>query len=105
MYDKTPFTYSKGQGSIPRVAVKWKPEGHRIRGRPGMTWRRTFETEATSIDHSWGTLRTLAQDCVRLRDFVAALIMTIRAVYLIDFLIVMTGTERIACDVLLQLNN
>ena len=57
----------KDQGSIPRVAVEWKPEGHRKRGRPRMTWRRTVEAEATAMGHSWGTLRTLAQDRLRKR--------------------------------------
>ena len=64
----------KDQGSIPRVAVEWKPEGHRKRGRPRMTWRRTVEAEATAMGHSWGTLRTLAQDRLRWREFVAALV-------------------------------
>ena len=44
----------KERGSIPRVAVEWKPEGHRKRGRPRMTWRRTVEAEATAVGHSWG---------------------------------------------------
>ena len=64
----------KDQGSIPRVAVEWKPEGHRKRGRLRMTWRRTVESEATAIGYSWGTLRTLAQDRLRWREFVAALV-------------------------------
>ena len=64
----------KDQGSIPRVAVEWKPEGHRKRGRPKMTWRRTVEAEAKAMGHSWGTLRTLAQDRLRWREFVAALV-------------------------------
>ena len=64
----------KVQGSIPRVAVEWKPEGHRKRGRPRMTWRRTVEAEATAMGHSWGTLRTLTQDRLRWREFVAALV-------------------------------
>ena len=49
----------KDQGSIPKVAVEWKPEGHRKRGRPRMTWRPTVEAKATDMGHSWGTLRTL----------------------------------------------
>ena len=57
-----------------RVAVEWKPEGHRKRGRPKMTWRRTVEAEAKAMGHSWGTLRTLAQDRLRWREFVAALV-------------------------------
>ena len=64
----------KDQGSIPRVAVEWKPEGHRKRGRPRMTRRRTAEAEATAMGHSWGTLRTLAQDRLRWKEFVAALV-------------------------------
>ena len=64
----------KDQGSIPRVAVEWKSEGHRKRGRPRMTWRRTVEAEATDMGHSWEALRTLAQDRLRWREFFAALI-------------------------------
>ena len=41
---------SKDQGSIPRVAVEWKLEGHRKRGRPRMTWRRTVEALMAIID-------------------------------------------------------
>ncbi|GFR59305.1 hypothetical protein ElyMa_000052000 [Elysia marginata] len=52
----------KDQNAIPRVAVQWKPEGHRKRGRPKITWRRTVETEAATMGQSWGTLRTLGQD-------------------------------------------
>ena len=58
----------------PRVAVEWKPEGHRKRGRLRMTWRRTVEAEVTAMGHSWGTLRTLAQDRLRWREFVAPLV-------------------------------
>ena len=60
--------------SIPRVAFEWKPAGHRKRGRPRMTWSRSVEAEVTAMGHSWGTLRTLAQDRLRWRDFVAALV-------------------------------
>ncbi|GFR68968.1 retrovirus-related Pol polyprotein from type-1 retrotransposable element R2 [Elysia marginata] len=52
----------KSQNAIPRVAVQWKPEGRRKRGRPKSTWRRTAEAEAATMGESWGTLRTLAQD-------------------------------------------
>ena len=62
------------QGSIPKVAVEWKPEGRRKRGRLRMTWRRTVEAEAAAMGHSRGTLRTLAQDRLRWREFVAALV-------------------------------
>ena len=51
-----------------------KPEGHRKDGRSRMTWRCTVEAEETAMRHSWGTLRTLAQDRLKLRNFVAALV-------------------------------
>ena len=37
-----------------------------------MTWRRTVEAEATAKGH--GTFRTLAQDRLRWKEFVAALV-------------------------------
>ncbi|KAK3760073.1 hypothetical protein RRG08_064743 [Elysia crispata] len=52
----------KEQDAIPRVVVQWRPEGHRKRGRPKTTWRRTVEAEAAAMGQSWGTLRMLAQD-------------------------------------------
>ncbi|RUS71310.1 hypothetical protein EGW08_020929 [Elysia chlorotica] len=64
----------KEQDAIPRVAVQWRPEGHRKRGRPKTTWRRTVEAEAAAMGQSWGTLRMLAQDRERWKEFVAALI-------------------------------
>ena len=71
----------KDQGCIPRVAVEWKPERRRKRGRPRMTWRRTVEAETAAIRHSWATLRTLAQDGLRWREFAAEMLsMTRRAV-------------------------
>ncbi|KAK3775390.1 hypothetical protein RRG08_007211 [Elysia crispata] len=64
----------KEQDAIPRVAVQWRPEGHRKRGRPKTTWRRTVEAEAAAMGQSWGTLRMLAQDREQWKEFVAALI-------------------------------
>ncbi|KAK3777703.1 hypothetical protein RRG08_021813 [Elysia crispata] len=64
----------KKQDAIPRVAVQWRPEGHRKRGRPKTTWRRTVEAEAAAMEQSWGTLRMLAQDREQWKEFVAALI-------------------------------
>ncbi|GFS26429.1 endonuclease-reverse transcriptase [Elysia marginata] len=59
------YVRRKDQNAIPRVVAKSKPKGHRKRGRPKMTWRRTVEEEAATMGQSWGTLRTLAQDRVR----------------------------------------
>ena len=64
----------KEQDAIPRVAVQLRPEGHRKRGRPKTTWRRTVEAEAAAMGQSWGTLRMLAQDREQWKEFVAALI-------------------------------
>ncbi|GFR95715.1 endonuclease-reverse transcriptase [Elysia marginata] len=44
------------------------------RGRPKITWRRTVEAEAANMGQPWSTQRTLAQDSVRWREFVVALI-------------------------------
>ena len=63
-----------GEIEIERGRDDWKPEGHRKRGRPRMTWRRTVEAEATAMGHSWVALRTLAQDRLQWREFVAALV-------------------------------
>ncbi|GFS15578.1 endonuclease-reverse transcriptase [Elysia marginata] len=51
-----------------------REKGRRKRGRPKTTWRRTAEAEAATMGQSWGTLRTLAQDREKWRDFVAALV-------------------------------
>ncbi|GFS00839.1 hypothetical protein ElyMa_001081200 [Elysia marginata] len=71
---KVIYSLRKSQNAITRVAVQWKPEGRRKRGRPKTTWRRTAEAEAATMGQSWGTLRTLAQDREKWRDFVAALV-------------------------------
>ncbi|GFS15729.1 hypothetical protein ElyMa_004940300 [Elysia marginata] len=65
----------KDQNVIPRVAVQWKPDGNRKLGCLKITWRRTVEAEAAAtMGQQWGTLRTLAQDRVRLREFVAVIV-------------------------------
>ncbi|KAK7101726.1 hypothetical protein V1264_020063 [Littorina saxatilis] len=59
--------------SIPKVALRWTPEGKRKRGRPNQTWRRTVEEESKDLNHSWATLERLARDRQKWRSFVAAL--------------------------------
>lgn len=59
--------------SIPKVALRWTPEGKRKRGRPKQTWRRTVEGEIKDLNHSWATLERLASDRQQWRTFVAAL--------------------------------
>ncbi len=59
--------------AIPRVAMRWTPEGRRNRGRPRETWRRTVEREIREQGMTWETINTRAQDRGQWRGFVAAL--------------------------------
>ena len=60
--------------SICSVALTWKPEGKRKVGRPKTTWRRTVETERTSLGwNSWASARTVAKDRVRWKQCIRAL--------------------------------
>ena len=61
------------QDNITRTALHWTPEGKRKRGRPRNTWRRTFEAELKTMQHTWGTIQKLAQNRQTWRSFVAAL--------------------------------
>ena len=58
----------------PKSNSRVETRGTQKMRRSRMTWRRTVEAEATAMGHSWGTLRTLAQDRLRWREFVAALV-------------------------------
>ncbi|GFS14706.1 endonuclease-reverse transcriptase [Elysia marginata] len=42
----------KDQNVIPRVAVQRKPEGHKKRGRPKITWKRTVKAETATMGQS-----------------------------------------------------
>ncbi|XP_063447098.1 uncharacterized protein LOC134726617 [Mytilus trossulus] len=60
--------------SICSVALTWKPEGKRKVGRPKTSWRRTVETERTSLGwNSWASARTVAKDRVRWKQCIRAL--------------------------------
>ena len=58
---------------LPHTAINWKPEGRRKRGRPRLTWRRTFlkdleernidPDEAKAIAQDRGKWRQLAAQC------------------------------------------
>lgn len=55
-----------------RVAVLWNPKnGKRRRGRPKITWRRTFLEDLRSVELSWDEATTAAIDRVRWRSLVA----------------------------------
>ena len=59
--------------TLPRVALRWTPDGHRKRGRPKETWRRTVEREMREQGWTWGYLKRCATDRPRWRALVAAL--------------------------------
>ena len=63
----------KEQDNITKTALHWTLEGKRKRGRPKNTWRRTVEGELKTLHHTWGSVKTLAQDRLKWRSFVAAL--------------------------------
>ena len=45
-----------------RVALRWRPEGERKKGRPKTTWRRTVEAEMKDQEISWGVIKKAAKD-------------------------------------------
>ena len=56
------------------VALEWRPEGKRKRGRPKLTWRRTVETERKGAGWStWTSVRHSAADRTIWRNDVEAL--------------------------------
>ena len=59
--------------AIPRIAMRWTPEGRRNRGRPKETWRRTVERESRDLQLTWDTITSRAQDRWQWRRFVEAL--------------------------------
>ena len=63
----------KPPSSIPRIALKWTPDGKRPKGRPRETWRRTIEREMKENGWTWGQLQKQAGDRTRWRALVAAL--------------------------------
>ena len=58
--------------ALPRVALRWTPDGRRKGGRPKETGR-TAEKEMTKQGWTWGYLERCAADRPRWRDLVAAL--------------------------------
>ena len=48
--------------ALPRVALRWTPDGRRKRGRPKETWRRTVEKEMKENSWTWGHLERRAPD-------------------------------------------
>ena len=48
--------------SLPRVALRWTPQGRRRRGRPKVTWRRAMARELKEYGLSLKTTRRWAED-------------------------------------------
>jgi len=51
-------TLRKNESNTTREALSWKPQGHRKRGRPRTTWKRTVEKEIGRIGKNWKRLRS-----------------------------------------------
>jgi hypothetical protein len=66
-------TLRNGNETIEREALDWNPQGKRKRGRPKQTWRRSVHNEALGEGKSWGEVKKLARNRIRLRRFVGAL--------------------------------
>lgn len=62
--------------ALPRIALKWTPDGKRPRGRPKETWRRTMDREREEQGWTWGYLQKTAQDRPQWRALVEALCTT-----------------------------
>ena len=54
--------YRMEDSALPKVALKWTPQGCRKRGRPMQTWRRTVDREVTERGLTWGQIKKLAAD-------------------------------------------
>ena len=63
----------KDADPITKVAIHWTPEGKRKPDQPKTSWRRNVEAEVKTMNHSWGTIQSLASDRRGWRSFVAAL--------------------------------
>ena len=63
--------------STARQALTWNPQGHRKRGRPRMTWRRSVMAEAKDMRKSWGEIERVARDRSAWRKLVDGLCSTV----------------------------
>ena len=66
----------KDQNSISRRALDWNPQGHRKRGRPSATWKRSLEADLKDSRMTWVQAKREAQDRPRWRLVVEALCST-----------------------------
>ena len=59
--------------ALPRVALRWTPDGRRKRGSSKETWRRTVEKEMKENSWTWGHLERKAPDRSQWRSLAEAL--------------------------------
>jgi len=55
-------TLRKETGATEKTTLDWNPQGHRRRGRPKRTWRRTIEDEIRSTRRSWNEVKGIDGD-------------------------------------------
>ncbi|KAL3877701.1 hypothetical protein ACJMK2_035367 [Sinanodonta woodiana] len=58
--------------SIPKVALRWTPQGKRNRGRPKETWRRTVDRDLKTRGLTLQTALTIAADRAKWRSLAVA---------------------------------
>ena len=61
------------QTALVRTALRWTPDGKRMRGRPKETWRRTVEREMKQHNLTWGKLKKTSRDRLQWCALVSAL--------------------------------
>ena len=66
-------TLRKPPESITRQALEWNPQGHRRRGRPRHTWRRTMNEEIQQADLNWNQVKRMSTNRTRWRVTAEAL--------------------------------
>jgi hypothetical protein len=69
-------TLRKEVGAIEKTALDWNPQGHRRRGRPRRTWRRTIDDEIRGTGKTWNEVKGIAGDRNAWKLFMVALCFT-----------------------------
>ena len=48
-----------------KTGLDWNPQGHRKRGKPRQTWKRSIVKEAKQTGKTWEEIKVVAQNRVR----------------------------------------
>ena len=59
--------------AIVRTALRWTPDGKRVRGRPKETWKRTVEREIKEHNLTWEKLEKTSEDRLQWRALASVL--------------------------------